>query len=163
VAQVYADERRAAEVIGLLGRSPEDARVDARHMAGLVRRTDWHVQLQVAEDLVETTDCACQFWKALLAAVVLTPGASSGRPSPAAFGLELSFEDRLGAVLPPGSSAVFMIVSACGRDRLLRLLTGLQGTLLTSPIETQPRDLPALSELADTAPERACETSPERA
>jgi len=139
VALAYADEYRAAEVIAFLQRARIGSAFGLKYVVGVVRRTDWSVTLQHAVELAEDGDCACHFWRPLIACLILTPGVSSQRARCEDFGLDPDFERRLGGVLPPGSSAVFMIVPGRSVTRICAEIDPLQGTLLTSAIRARQR------------------------
>jgi uncharacterized membrane protein len=135
----YADEQRAAEVLALLQRLPVGSTVDTKNVVGIVRRTDWTVILQHTASLDAQDDCPCRFWRPFIASLILAPGASTQRAHWQDFGVEANFEHRLEAVLPPGSSAVFMIVPRRTLGRLAEEVRRLRGTLLTSQIRSGPR------------------------
>ena len=105
------------------GRGPTD-RLERRPAAP--RRVAEHGELHYA------------FWRHLIVSLILTPGLSSQRTPCQDFGLETGFERRLNAAVPPGSSAVFMIVPRRTLARLTDELNRLQGTLIDSPIHAQP-------------------------
>jgi uncharacterized membrane protein len=134
VALAYTDEWRAAEVIALLPRLRIGSTIDVNNVVGVVRRTDWGVILQHGMDLAEQGDCACKFWRPFIASLILAPGASSQRAHFADVEIDASFEPRLGAAMPPGSSAVFMIVPRRTLTRFADELNRLGGTLITTPI-----------------------------
>jgi len=85
-------------------------------------------------ELAEQGDCACTFWRPFIASLILAPGASSQRANFADFEIDPSFEPRLGAALPPGSSAVFIILTRRAVTRFSDELNRLGGTLITTPI-----------------------------
>ncbi len=134
LALAYADEYRAAEVIAFLQRLQIGSAFGLKYVVGVARRMDWSVAVQCASELADEGECPCHFWRPLIASLILTPGVSSQRARCEDFGLDPDFERRLGGVLPPGSSAVFMIVPWRSLARTRAEIDCLQGTLLTSPI-----------------------------
>jgi uncharacterized membrane protein len=89
-------------------------------------------------DLAEPGECMCQFWRPLVASLILAPGVASLREPVENYGVEPSFQRRLGAVLPPGSSAVFMIVPRRLLNSISAELESVNGTLIASPIRKTP-------------------------
>ena len=101
---------------------------------GVVRGTDWNVKLHHNTDLSEPDDPLARFWRGLVASLVLTPGTGDCRRRGEDYGIVPSFERELRAAFPPGSSAVFMIVTEPTLAELRAQLDRLGGTLLHTPI-----------------------------
>jgi uncharacterized membrane protein len=135
VVLAYADEHRAAEVLATLQRLRNGSIFEVLEAVCVVRRTDWTVILQQAVDLAVADDTSSRFWRGLISSLILTPGATPLRINVGEYGIEPGFERRLRGALPPGSSAVFLIVPAGGLRRLAPYLRDFGGTLAATPIE----------------------------
>ncbi len=135
VALAYADEYRAAEVLASLRRLRTGAFAEVVDVVSVIRRPDWTVLLSRDVDLAVTDDCCLQFWRGLVASLILAPGVATLRGNVVDYGVDPAFERRLSAELPPGSSAVLAIVPAGARRRITLALDSFGGTLCQSPIE----------------------------
>jgi uncharacterized membrane protein len=100
----------------------------------VVRATDWRVRLIHGSDLGRRDDRPRQFWQALVASLVLAPGTEDRGGGVQDYGITPRFEQDLWAALPPGSSAVFMILDHATLDELIADLYQCGGTLLQTPI-----------------------------
>ena len=139
VVLAYADEHRAGEVMATLHRlRPTTAAGEAIDAVCIVRRTDWTVTLNHEEELATPNEASMDYWRSLISTLILTPGTASLRSKVAEFGITADFERRVLAALPPGSSAVLMIVAPQTLDRLEPALQCFGGTMLITPIE-RPR------------------------
>jgi uncharacterized membrane protein len=135
VVLAYADEFRGAEVLATLERLRTTSRPDFEDAACVVRRADWTVLVYRRVKLADEDECCTRFWRGLVASLILTPGAASGRETTLAYGIEPDFERRLTAALPPGGSAVLMIVTQPQRSMDFDAeLECFGGTLLVTPI-----------------------------
>ncbi|MBV9328555.1 MAG: DUF1269 domain-containing protein [Chloroflexi bacterium] len=134
VALAYVDEHRAVEVLALLQRLHTDSAVPVQDAVGVVRGTDWNVKLHHYMDLAQPEDAAVPFWRGLIASLVLAPGTADCRKTGQDYGLLPEFEHELRMAMPPGSSAVFMLVTESTLAALLDELYRMGGTLLNSPI-----------------------------
>jgi uncharacterized membrane protein len=132
VVLAYADEHRAAEVSATLQRLRIDSLLEPDGILVVVRRTDWNVTLQHGVSLAAWNEDSTHFWRALISSLILAPGSSGQRPCPSKYGLEPGFERELGAALPPGGSAVFMLLPKRNLLRVSILLDGFGGTLIKS-------------------------------
>jgi uncharacterized membrane protein len=135
VVLAYADEYRAAEVLATLQRLRTGSLVNAQHAVSMVRATDWSVELHYGADLRADAERTGRFWRSLITGLLLVPGGSTDRNSPEASSLDAGFVRRLCGSLPPGSSAVFMIVSRAALRRMLPELERFGGTLLETPVD----------------------------
>ena len=134
VALAYADEYRGAEVLAALRRLRTGAFAEVVDAVSVVRRTDWTVLLSREVDLSVTDDCCLRFWRGLISSLVVAPGVASLRGSVAEYGVAPEFERRLAGVLPPGSSAVLLIVLAAAHAGITAALSSFGGTLCETPI-----------------------------
>jgi len=135
VVLAYADEYRAAEVLATLQRLPTCAILDSQDAMSVMRATDWSVTLHYAADLGTDAERTGRFWRALIASVLLPPGGSTHHIRPEVCGLDPDFVLDLSAAMPPGSSAVLLLVPRSARSRVFRELTCFGGTLLETPID----------------------------
>jgi uncharacterized membrane protein len=134
VVGAYTDEHRAAEVLATLQRLRTGAVVRAEDAVCVVRATNWHVSVQHRADLGEPEGATSHFWRTLISSLVLTPGAASERARTQDYGIASGFERALAAALPPGSSAVFIIVPRPALVGIARELRRFGGTVLSSPL-----------------------------
>jgi len=135
VVLAYADEHRAAEVLAALRRLRTGAFAEVDDAVYVVRRTDWTVLLCREVDLAVTDDCSLQFWRGCISSLIPAPGVVSLRSNAVEFGIDPGFERRLAAALPPGSSAVMLIVEPTALSRMTSDLYSFGGTLCTTPID----------------------------
>ena len=143
VALAYADEHRATEVLATLQRLRTGALIDAHDVVSVVRATYWGITLHYAADLRTDDAHTHQFWRTLITSLVLAPGGASTTIRPHAFGLEPEFVRGVEAALPPGSSAVFLIVPRAAMTRVLPELERFGGLLVQTTI-----DRPAVNRLS---------------
>jgi uncharacterized membrane protein len=134
LALAYADEYRGAEVLAALRRLRTGALGDVVDAVSVVRRTDWTVLLSREVDVSVTDDCCLRYWRGLISSLIVTPGVASLRTRTREYGVEPQFERRLAGVLPPGSSAVLLIVPLAARGDITTALSSFGGTLCQSPI-----------------------------
>jgi uncharacterized membrane protein len=135
VAIAYTDEHRAAEVLAALRRLQTGAFADVGDAVSVVRRTDWTVLLSRQVDVGVADDCCFEFWRRFVSSLILSPGVASLRSSVAEYGIDPAFQQRLAMALPPGSSAVFLIVQSTALDRVSADLCSFGGTMCATPIE----------------------------
>jgi uncharacterized membrane protein len=131
----YADEYRAAEVLATLQRLRTGSVIDEHGAVSVVRATDWSVKVHYGGDLRADAAAMANFWRSLIASLLLAPDGSAHHMRLEDCGLDVEFAQRLGAALPPGSSAVFMLVPRAALSRVLPELHRFGGTLLQAPIE----------------------------
>ena len=99
-----------------------------------MRATDWNVKLTHGMDLGRDDNEPHKFWRALVASLVPAPGTADCRRSGQDYGIEPAFERELHANMPPGSSAVFIIVPPPMLPDIVDDLYRCGGTLLRTPI-----------------------------
>jgi uncharacterized membrane protein len=141
VVLAFVDEHRAAEVLAMLRRLNAGCAFQDENAACVVRATDWNVTLTHATHLARRDDTPRQFWRGLVASLVLAPGTADCRVSGQDYGIAPEFEAELRAALPPGSSAIFLVVSALTLTHVLPELHRCGGTLLQTPIDVGRWDL----------------------
>jgi uncharacterized membrane protein len=134
VVLAFVDEHRASEVLAMLQRIHTGHVFQYDNAVCVVRATDWNVKLTHGVDLGRIDDKPRQFWRELIATLVLAPGTADCRRTGEDFGIEPGFERELHANLPPGSSAVFMIVSPQMLSEIVEDLHLCGGTLLQSDL-----------------------------
>jgi uncharacterized membrane protein len=134
VVLAYVDEHRAAEVLALLQRLHTGSAVQVDDAVAIVRATDWNVKLHHDMDLSDPEEPSAHFWRGLVASLVLAPGTGDCRRSGQDYGITPAFERELHAALPPGSSAVLMVMTGSTLERLSAELHQLGGTVLNTPI-----------------------------
>lgn len=135
VVLAYADEHRAAEVLATLQRLRTGTLIDAEDAVSVVRATDWGVTLHYGTDLRNDDEHTGQVWRALVASLLLAPGGSTDSVRPEAYGFDVAFVRDVGSALPPGSSAVFLLVPRTALTRVLPELGCFGGSLLQTTIE----------------------------
>jgi len=134
VVLAYADEYRAAEVLATLQRLHLGSDVPVGNAVSLVRALDWTVTLHQSVDLSDQYVPSTAFWRQFVASLVPAPGTFDCRASAEKFGLTENFKRELNGELPPGSSAVFLLVPACSLDRRIEELHRFGGRLLHAPV-----------------------------
>ena len=77
VVLAYADEYRAAEVLATLQRLHTGAVLDAQDAMSVMRATDWSVTLHYGAELGSDAERSGQFWRTLIASLLLAPGGST--------------------------------------------------------------------------------------
>jgi uncharacterized membrane protein len=135
VVLAFVDEHRAAEVLAMLRRLDAGYAFQDESAACVVRATDWNVTLTHATHLARRDDTLHQFWRGLVATLVLAPGTADCRASGQDYGIAPQFEAELRAALPPGSSAIFLLVSPPTLTEVLPDLHRCGGTLLHTAID----------------------------
>jgi uncharacterized membrane protein len=134
LALAYADEYRGAEVLAALRRLRTAAFDEVVDAVSVVRRTDWTVLLSREVDLSMTDDCCLRYWRGLVASLIVAPGVASLRSKTLEYGVDSKFERRLAGVLPPGSSAVLLIVAPAASASISTTLNAFGGTLCQTTI-----------------------------
>jgi uncharacterized membrane protein len=135
VALAFVDEHRAAEVLATLRRMDAAHAFQDENAACVVRATNWNVTLTHATHLARRDDTPRQFWRGLVASLVLAPGTADCRASGQDYGIAPEFEVELRAAMPPGSSAIFLLVPALTLTQILPDLHRCGGTLLHTTID----------------------------
>jgi len=130
----YADEFRAAEVLATLHRLHVGSDLSVADAVCCVRATDWTVSLQQSVDLSARQTSSTGFWPEFVASLVPTPGAFARSPVAETFGLTEHFKRALGAELPPGSSAVLLLVPPSSLERHIAELHRFGGKLLHTAV-----------------------------
>ena len=134
VVLAYVDKFRAAEVLAVLRRTRMGSNISLDDAVCIVRNTDWTVTLQQSVDLSQQHLRSTAFWRELVASVVPAPRLFDCRTNAERFGLTPGFKRQLGAELPPGSSAVLLLISSCVLDHYAAELYRFGGRLLHAPL-----------------------------
>jgi uncharacterized membrane protein len=134
VVLAYADEYRAAEVLATLQRLRVGSDLPVSDVVSVTRALDWTVTLHQSVDLSQQRVRSTEFWREFVASLVPTPGTFDCRASAANFGLCQDFTRALNAELPPGSSAVLMLVPYFSLDQHIDELHRFGGALLHAPV-----------------------------
>jgi uncharacterized membrane protein len=141
VVLAYADEYRAAEVLATLHRLQFGSDIPLGDAVAIVRSMDWTVTLQQSVDLSEPHVRSTCFWRQFVASLVPAPGTFDCRMSAEKFGLTEDFRRELNSELPPGSSAIFLLVPSCSLDRHISELHRFGGRLLHAPVSELHQNL----------------------
>jgi uncharacterized membrane protein len=135
IVLAYADEHRAAEVLATLHRLRTGSLINASSAATVVRATDWHVLVRYGTDLGASDDTVAEFWRPLIASLFILPAAPSDRTALARYRLNTQFVEDVSAALPPGSSAVFMLVPRRALQPVLDEVGCFGGRAFQAPID----------------------------
>jgi uncharacterized membrane protein len=135
VVLAYADEHRAAEVLATLQRLRTGSLLEPTDAVSVVRATDWHIVVHYGADLRTDEECTRRSWRRLIGSLFLAPGGSTDRASPERYRLDAPFVRDLNAVLPPGSSAVFVLVPRAALQPVLAEVARFGGRVLHTVIE----------------------------
>jgi uncharacterized membrane protein len=134
VVLAYADEYRAAEVLATLQRLHLGSDLPVANAVSLARAMDWTVTLHQSVDLREPHLRSTAFWRQFVASLVPAPGTYDCRTTAANFGLNEDFKRALNSELPPGSSAVLLLVPPCVLGEHISELHRFGGKLLHAPV-----------------------------
>jgi uncharacterized membrane protein len=146
VALAYADEHRAAEVLGTLRRLHAGVFANVHDALYIVRRTDWTVRLGREHDLGAVEDGCMQFWRRFISGLILTPGVARLHGNNVEHPLEQGFKRQLAAALPPGSSALFLVVPPDRTESVATELLCFGGLVLSSTFNGYPDGEPLLQD-----------------
>src|SRR5579871_3393059 len=134
VAIAYADEHRAAEVFATLQRLRYSLFHEITDVVCVVRRTDWTVLLQRQATVLNERESAEDYWRGLLATLILAPGAGRLRKDAGEYGIGHAFRQWLEAELPPGGSAVLLILPAHASASVQSSLSAFGGSRCATPL-----------------------------
>jgi uncharacterized membrane protein len=164
------DEHRAAEVLATLQRLQGEYLLDLDDAVYVTRSRDGKFKLHQTTNLVAAGAASGALWGALFGLIFFVPifglavgagmGALGGKL--ADFGIDDNFVRKLASSLPPGSSAIFMLVRQATIDRAVPELGKFGGTILHTnlPDDLEQRLQQALQEgkLPAMAPQPAVAT-----
>jgi len=138
VAIVYPDEFRAAEVMATLKRLQSEYLLDLEDACYVTRDKDGKVKLHQAVNLTTAGALSGAVWGSLIGLIFLNPllglaagaaaGAISGKLSD--YGIDDDFIRQLSDKMPPGSSAIFMLVRRATIDKVEPEIAKFGGELL---------------------------------
>lgn len=139
VAIVYPDEYRAAEVMAALKRLQKEYLLDLEDACCVVRAKDsGKVTLHQAVNLTAAGAAGGALWGTIIGMLFLNPllglaagaaaGALSGKLSD--YGISDDFMKQLADTMPPGSSAIFMLVRRATLDKVQPEIAKFGGSLL---------------------------------
>jgi uncharacterized membrane protein len=134
VVLAYADEYRATEVLATLQRLHLGSDLPVVDAVSVARALDWTVILHQSVDLSEPHLRSTAFWRQFVASLVPAPGTHDCPTTAANFGLSEDFKRALNSELPPGSSAVFLLVPPCSLGEHISELHRFGGKLLHAPV-----------------------------
>ncbi|MFN7145249.1 MAG: DUF1269 domain-containing protein [Myxococcota bacterium] len=142
IAVSYPEVGKAAEVFEGLARLQTEHVLEAEDMLYVTKSSDGKVHLHQALNTTGMGAATGALWGSLVGMLFLAPvvglvvgaatGAITGKLSD--FGIEDRFVRDLAATLPPGSSAVFVLVRRATPDKLLAELGRYGGTVLRTSL-----------------------------
>ena len=106
--------------------------------AAVTRKMNGKIKIKHADGLVGSGDLGGPFWGMLIGVLFFMPwlGVSAGTVTQAlsqrltGFGISDSFVKEAGATIMPGSSALFLIITAMNEDQIIEVLSRHKATLL---------------------------------
>jgi len=144
VAIAYPDEFRAAEVRATLARLQMEYLVDLEDAVVVTKDSSGKVKLHQPVNLTAAGAISGGFWGGLIGLLFLMPfaglaigagvGALSGKLTD--FGIDDNFVKALSENLPPGSSALFMLVKKATPDRVVPEVAKFGGTVLRTNLSS---------------------------
>jgi uncharacterized membrane protein len=156
VVITYPDEHRAAEVIAALNRMSTQYLIDMEDACYVTKGQDGKLKLHQTRSLTGAGAAWGGMWGLLIGLLFFVPiaglavGAAAGAFAGklADFGIDENFAKRLTANMPPGSSAVFVLVRKVTPDKVVPELAKFGGTVLQTslPKETEAKLQQALNE-----------------
>lgn len=141
-AIAYDDEYKAEEVRLTLARLQTEHLIELEDAAVVVKNKEGKVQLKQAVNLTSAGAASGGFWGLLIGTLFLVPlvgvavGAATGALSGAVsdIGVDDNFMRDLGANLPPGSSALFILVRKVTPDKVLDEVSKYGGKILRTSL-----------------------------
>lgn len=142
VAIAYPDQQRAEEVLGTLRRLQKEYLIDLEDACIVTRDQNGQVRLHQMVNLTAAGALGGGFWGLLIGTLFLNPllgaalGAGAGALSGSAtdLGINDDFMRQLGASLPTGSSALFILIRKSTPDKVLPELGRFGGTVLRTSL-----------------------------
>lgn len=145
VAIAYPDEFRAAEVRATLARLQMEYLVDLEDAVVVTKDSSGKVKLHQPVNLTAAGAISGGFWGGLIGLLFLMPfaglaigagvGALSGKLTD--FGIDDNFVKALSENLPPGSSALFILVKKATPDRVVPEVAKFGGTVLRTNLSSE--------------------------
>ncbi|BAC89539.1 DUF1269 domain-containing protein [Gloeobacter violaceus] len=141
----YDDEHRAEEVRLALAKLQQEYLIDLADAAVVVKDSEGKIKLKQAVNLPATGALSGGFWGLLIGALFLNPllgvavGAASGALAGALsdVGVDDNFMRELSEILPPSSSALFVLVRKVTPDKVLAEVSKYGGRVLRSSLSKE--------------------------
>ncbi|MEG3438151.1 DUF1269 domain-containing protein [Pannus brasiliensis CCIBt3594] len=149
----YEDEFKAEEVRLTLAKLQREYLIELEDAAIVVKGKDGKVKLNQAVNLTATGAASGSFWGLLIGTLFLSPllgaalGAAGGALGGALsdIGVDDNFMRELGATLPEGGSALFVLFKKATPDKVLAEIAPYGGKVLrTSLTKTEEAELQAI-------------------
>lgn len=145
IAIAYDDEFKAEEVRLTLFRLQKEHLVDLEDAVVITKSRDGKVRLNQSHNLVAAGAATGSLWGALIGLLFLNPllGLAAGAGSGALagyltdIGIDDNFLRECGESLPPGSSALFVLVRKSTPDKVLPELRRYGGRVLRTSLSTE--------------------------
>lgn len=153
IAIAFDDTERARQVRSQLMKLQRRHLVDLEDAAVVIHRANGRIKLDQTHDLTAEGALSGAFWGTLIGLLLLNPllgmglGLATGAIAGALadVGVDDRFMKELAENMPPGSSALFILVRQAAYDRLLEELFPFQGRIIhTSLSREQEQRLHAL-------------------
>ena len=153
VAIAYDDEFKAEEVRLTLAKLQKEYLIELEDAAVVIKNDQGKVKLNQAVNLTAAGAASGSFWGLLIGTLFLCPiagvavGAASGALSGAIsdIGVDDDFMRQLGESLPPGSSALFVLIRKATPDKVLEEIAPFGGKVLRTSLskddETQLQEV----------------------
>jgi uncharacterized membrane protein len=153
VAITYPDEHRAAEVVATLRRLQHEYLLDLEDSCVVTKDAQGKIKLHQAVNLTATGAASGAFWGSLIGLLFFFPlgglavagglaiGAASGALSGALsdYGIDDTFIRSLSEQMPPGSSAIFMLVRKATTDKVAPELAKFGGKILYTSVSKEAK------------------------
>jgi uncharacterized membrane protein len=146
IAIAYEDEHRAAEVLAVLKRLQGEYLLDLEDAVYVTRSRDGKLKLHQTTNLTAAGAATGALWGMLFGLIFFVPifglaigagaGAIGGKLSD--YGIDDKFVNHLAANLPPGSSAIFVLVRKATVDRVIPEVSKFGGTVIHTSL---PEDI----------------------
>lgn len=142
VAIAYDDEFKAEEVRLTLAKLQKEYLIELEDAAVVIKNDQGKVKLNQAVNLTAAGAASGSFWGLLIGTLFLCPiagvavGAASGALSGAIsdIGVDDDFMRELGESLPPGSSALFVLIRKATPDKVLEEIAPFGGKVLRTSL-----------------------------
>jgi uncharacterized membrane protein len=156
VVITYPDEYRAAEVLAALNRMSSQYLIDMDDACYVTKGQDGKLKLHQTKSMTGAGAAWGGLWGLLIGLLFFVPiaglaiGAAAGALGGklANFGIDENFAKRLVANMPPGSSALFVVVRRVTPDKVVPELAKFGGTVLQTsfPKDTETKLQQALNQ-----------------
>ncbi len=156
VVITYPDEHRAAEVLATLQRMSAEYLIDLEDAVYVTKNQSGKLKLHQTTNLAGAGAAWGGMWGLLIGLLFFVPvvglavgaatGAFAGKLSD--YGIDDNFAKQLSASMPPGSSAIFVLVRRSTPDKVVPEVARFGGTVLRTslPSETEAKLQEALNQ-----------------